>query len=351
MFKKKRYKKIALMALGLSMVFGSLAWGGGEVSTKKIDASFGKIKFTYEGKDLTRDIEAKYGTPAFTSDGRAYAPVRSLSDLLGAKIDYDSKNHRVNISASKASRDWQDLEEKNKEIRKLKRKINFLKGIENESSKKTLEKLEEKLNQSYGKYKNIDLDVKLEEDIEGVFMDLNLDLSSTNKRNSWIKIKYKDKDKLIKDLVSQVRLKFPEYKIRGKIYDPSTKRNLYDFEENPEKKIQIENKDYLDEGYFYDEYYDYSDNSEEVAKQVKKQFKSKGILDAKLINLEYISKTASLKVEFSNKYEDKWEELGKYDKEDILEEILKEIKVDNEHLEEIYGDIYMGLRRVKTYKK
>lgn len=88
-----------------------------------------------DGKDVTKQVEDKYKTPAFVVkeyDERAYVPLRAIADLMGVKVDYDNNTHTAEIIDVKSEKYEKELAEKDNEIKKLKEEIEKLKKKETE---------------------------------------------------------------------------------------------------------------------------------------------------------------------------------------------------------------------------
>lgn len=345
MFNKNKYRKTIITSLVLAMVLGSGAWAAGEIYSKKIEAIYGKIKFSHEGEDISEEIEE-----SFTVDNRAYVPLRSVAEVLGMDVDYNYRTHTVNMKKGQIEGSQEKLERQNKEIRALKRKINKLKGLEDPSVKIILRETEDSLRKKYASFGQVNLDINLVEEVDHINIEIKTDLTLEETREKWINIKHGSKDALIEDAIFKLNEGLPEYSLKGYIYDESSEKNLYEFEQKDEK-LDIYNMDYVDSGFYYDRFFDFSEDKLRVKEKVENIFKEKQIKDADLYRLDYTSKTATFVIEFSNKYKKAWEKLEKEDKNLMIEEIVELLKVDNEHLEKIYGDIYMGVLRVESYEK
>lgn len=350
MFNKKNYKKVLISVLALMMIFGTVALAAEGIFDKKITATYGRIKFTYKGNDVTKLIENQYGTPAFTVDGRAYAPVRAMADLLGVDIDYDNNTHTVKITDSKEESYKLDLDKKNKEIEEKEKEIEELKKEVKKLKDGTVDKgdlksLETSLNKKYGEHEKVEFDVVLKENKDNISIDINTDLRNTRDEQNWIKMKYSDKKYLMEGIVTEVRKAFPNTDITGNIYDASSRKNLYTFRQTKNGSLSITNNDYVGSSsdYRYDRYDGYVDQ------RVRSEFDSRGIYDAKLSRLDYSGRTAYFEIDFSSKYDREWDKSTDTQIESMLDYIVREIQ-DN-YIDDIKGDIYMGNTLVGTYDK
>lgn len=86
MFKDGRYKKVLATTIMLVLALSTVAIAANNVYDKKLTATHGRIKFKVDGKDVTSQIESKYGSPAFVVKeygSRSYVPVRAIAELMG----------------------------------------------------------------------------------------------------------------------------------------------------------------------------------------------------------------------------------------------------------------------------
>ncbi|NLY46416.1 MAG: hypothetical protein GX053_10600 [Tissierella sp.] len=231
MFNNSRLKKILVTALTLVMVLGTVVVAAESIYTKQLTATFGRIRFNVGGKDVTQQIESKYGTPAFvTDDGRSYVPVRAIADLMGLDVDYDNNTHTVKLTDLKSEKYEKDLKAKDAEISKLKKEIADLK--QNVVEETSLETLEKKLNKDFGTYKNVDFNISLKETSSSIDVSVTVDLRTSAQQSNWNKLTNNDKKYYVEDLVGDITTEFKNIKITGSIYNNNTKRDLLTFNKN-----------------------------------------------------------------------------------------------------------------------
>lgn len=255
MYNYSRFKKILVTTLALILVLGTAAVAAESIYTKQIKATFGRIKFNVDGKDVTQQIENKYGTPAFvTEDGRSYVPVRAIADLMGLDIDYDNNTHTAKLTDAKSEKYEKQLKEKDQEIAELKKEIKDLKkNVVEETSLKDLEK---KLNKDFGTYKNVNFDITLKETSSAIDANITVDLKTSSEKSDWNKLNNNDKKYYVEDLVYEIAKEFKDTKITGSIYNNNTKRDLLTFTKNKNSStVSISHKSSSSGGggYYYDD--------------------------------------------------------------------------------------------------
>ena len=340
MLRNKRLKKILITTLALILVLGTVVVAAENISTKQLTATFGRIKFNVDGKDVTNQIESKYGTPAFVVDDRSYVPVRAIAELMGLEIDYDNNTHTAKITDSKSDEYEKELKAKDAEIAKLKKEIEDLKKNVVEVS--DLEDLEKDLNKEFGTYKNVDFDISLKENKNDIDVAITVDLRTSTERSYWNRI-YNSKNDLrdmIEDIVDDISKEFKNTKITGDIYDENDNKTLVTFTKNKSSStVTMSFKgttssgtgDYLD-GFVADVFYD------------------NHIDDAYISDLNVYTNSVDVEISFSDKYSSDWDRLSHSKIEAILDEIADEVEYDYED-RDIYIDIYMDRYLEGTYER
>lgn len=362
MFNKKSYKKVIITILALTMILGTVTLAAEGIYTKQLTATYGKIKFNYEGSDVTSQIEEIYGTPAFISEGRSYAPIRAIADLLGVDIDYDNTTHTAIITDPREDEHRKQLDDKDTEIAKLKAEITKLekevKKVKEEEKKeevvkKDLKSLQTSLNKKYSEYEKVEFDIVLKEEKSNkITIDVTTNLSQTRDEQNWIRMRYSDKKYLMEDLVDQVKKEFKNADITGTIYDSFSRKNLYTFRLNTNGTVSITNSDYIGGNS------DYRPGAGSLDSYVDDQFyREYGITGARLYDSNYGTwYDESFEIYFpdtsSNTTE--WNRIkNNYDIEYVLDRISKEIEYEYnlDYDRYIYIDIKKGGTLVGTYTR
>lgn len=360
MLNKKSLKKVIITILALTMVLGTVAFAADSIYTKKLTATYGKVKINFQGSDVTSQIEQMYGAPAFIAENKTYVPVRSIGDLVGVDIEWDEKTNTAYITDPKIEEHKNQLNEKNKEIAKLELKILELEKVKKEEkkeevSKTDLKSLQASLNKKYSEYEKVEFDIVLKESGKKITIDINTNLGNTRDDQNWIRMRYSDKKYLMEDVVEQVRKEFKDADISGNIYDSFSRRNLHTFKLNSNGNVSISGGNY-DDRYYGDDYY-YGDGY--VDRTVRDEFDSKRIYDAKLIKLDYRGKSADFSIDFPKGYKDIWSGLTDNQKIAMLDSISREIEYEYEYdydynyryLDYIDGRIYSGSDLVGIYTR
>lgn len=349
---KKNYKKVVIPALALTMMVSSVALSAEAIYNKQLTATYGRIKFNYEGKDVTKQIESKYGTPAFTADDRAYAPVRAIADLLGTDIDYDSRTHTVKITDTKVESHKKELDSKNKEIANKDKKIEELekeikKLKDGTVDKADLKSVETSLNKKYGEYEKVEFNIVLKESKDTISIDINTDLKNIRDEQNWIRMRNSDKRSLIEDIVAEVRKAFPSTAITGNIYDSYSRKNLYTFSQSKTGSLSVSDRDYDDR--------DDKGNYGSLDSYVRGEFTDYGIKNASIYRRNPGKSNETFEISFSSTYERDWDDLVYKDYrevESLLDDIADEIEYYYNYdyrYDDIYIEIYMGNDMVGKY--
>jgi hypothetical protein len=315
MFKNGRLRKVLITTILLVLVLSTVALAANNIYEKKLTATHGRIKFKVDGKDVTKEIESKYGSPAFTVkeyNSRSYVPVRAIAELMGMKVEYDDSTHTAEIIDVKSEQYEIELEKKDKEIEELKKEIEKLKkNVVDETDLKTIEK---KLNNGYGTYKDVDFDISLKESNSRIDVNISMDLRNSKQENAWQRINYSDRKAMIEDIVDTIAKEFTNTDIYGSIYDEYYKKDVMSFNKKKSSSLNIS---YSDKGSgSYDEYID---------DVVDDEFYSKGIEDAYISKINSDKKAIYFDIVFSDDYKSEWRELSKREIENIMDRISDEI--------------------------
>lgn len=364
MFSKKNYKKVLVSILVLTMILGTVALAADGIYQKKLTATYGKVKFNYEGSDVTSQIESIYGTPAFVTEGRTYVPVRAIGDLVGVNIEYDDKEHTVKITDPKVTEHKLQLEDKDKEIAKLKAEIEKLEKSTKKEDKKEevtkddLKSLQSSLNKKYSEYENVEFDIVLKENNNKITIDINVNLKNTRDEQNWIRMRSSDKKYLIEDVVDQVEKEFKNVDITGNIYDSFSRKDLYTFRKNKNGSLSVsEGYDKYDKYDKYDRYDKYGRYSASLDLYVEDEFYEEyGISGVKLYESSYGSRYDAFEIYIpdTNTNITKWKSVTASNLDRTLDRITKEIEYEynyNKDYSYITIDVKKGSITEGTYIK
>lgn len=332
MFKNGKYKKTLAITMLLVLALSTVAIAANNIYDKKLTATHGRIKFKVDGKDVTKEIESKYNSPAFTVreyNSRSYVPVRAIAELMGMKVEYDDSTHTAEIIDVKSEKYEKELEKKDEEIAELKKEIEKLKkNVVDETDLKALEK---KLNKEYSTYKNVDFDIKLKESKNRIDVDIVMDLRDGRQENAWSVMGHNNKKAMIEDIADIISREFSNVDIYGSIYDEFYRRNMLTFNMRKNGSVNISYDDRIRDSYDrYDRYY--------IDKLVEDEFYKKGINDATISKVSTGSREIYFEIDFSSKYEAEWKKLDKDDVARILDRIADEIIYDYDYYDDYYYD-------------
>lgn len=239
MFKNSKFKKSLAITL-LILMFSTVVFAANGIYDKKLTATHGRIKFMVDGKDVTKQVEDKYKTPAFVVkeyDERAYVPLRAIADLMGVKVDYDNNTHTAEIIDVKSEKYEKELAEKDNEIKKLKEEIEKLK--KNVVEETDLKAVEKKLNGWYGTYKDVDFDIKLKESKSRIDVDIIMDLRDGRQESYWNRMTHSERKEMIEDIADTIAKEFPNVDIYGSVYDNFYRRDVMSFNKKKGKSTSI----------------------------------------------------------------------------------------------------------------
>lgn len=345
MLRNSRFKKILITTLVLILVLGTAAVAAESIYNRQITATYGRIKFKVDGKDVTNQIESKYGTPAFVVEDRSYVPVRAIAELMGLEIKYDNNTHTAEIIDLKANEYEKELKSKDAEISKLKKEIETLK--KNVVEETSLKKIEDKLNKDFGTHKNVDFDISLKENKNDISVSITVDLRTSAQKNDWNRMNNNDKKYMIEDIVSDITKEFSNIKIAGSIYDNNSKRDLLTFTKNKNSSnISISHKSSTGgSGYYSDDYID---------RAVEDEFYKNNIDDAYVTYISESGTTVQVDINFSSYYSREWDRLSITQIETMLDNIADEINYDYRDKDvdiEIYMDRSYEGRYTRDYNK
>ncbi len=335
MFKDGRNKKVLVTVMVLILTLSTVAIAANNIYDKKLTATHGRIKFEVDGKDVTKDIENKYGTPAFVVKEygeRSYVPVRAIAELMGLEIDYDDETHTAEIIDVKSKKYEEEIEKRDKEIAELKKEIEKLK--ENVIEETDIKAIEKKLNDKYGTYKDVDFDITLRESKNRIDVDIVMDLRDIRQENAWNVMGHNNRKTMVEDIADTIASKFPNADIYGSIYDEFYKRNVLNFTMKKNSSISISYDDRIREP--YDRYY--------IDKLVEDEFYVKGIYDATISRISVDGYEIYFEIDFSSKYKSAWEKLSEGDVARILDRIADEIIYDYDYYydNDVKAYVYMG---------
>lgn len=268
MFKDKKWKKIILSSLIVLMLVSTVALAANEIFDKQLTATHGRIRVSYQGEDVTEEMEEKYGTPAFTVreyDSRAYVPVRSLAELMGVSVSWNSDTHTADfVDVDKLALEKQ-VDIKDAEIKRLEAEIERLEGKveekeEEKEEEKDIDKLQDQLNKDYGYVNNVDFDIRLKESGSKIIADIIIDTRSSTERNDWLRMHTNDKRRLMEDIAKDISDEFDTYNVEGSIYDNYERDTLYEFKMSTSGRVSITDRDYrsddlLDDAEYYLDFY------------------------------------------------------------------------------------------------
>ena len=347
MFKNDRLKKVLVISIILVLALSTIAVAANEVYQKKLTATFGRIRFKVDGKDVTKEIESKYDTPAFTVNSRSYVPVRAIAELMGMEVKWDGETHTAEIIDVKSKAYEEEIKKKDKEIAELKKEIEkFKKNVVEETDLKAVEK---KLNNNYGTYEDVYFDITLKENKNKIDVEIVMDLRDKRQEDYWNRISYSNRKAMIEDITDIISSEFTNADIYGSVYDEYYRRNVLTFSKKKNSSLSISYDDRRLSTY-----------DEEIDDIVYYEFYDEGIRGAYLSSLDVSGRTIYFEIDIPSSYESEWNDLKPEIIKRVLDKISDEIAYyydyyyydryyDDYYYSYIEGDIYMKSDRIGEY--
>ncbi len=312
MFRKGRVRKVLTITILLVLALSTIAIAANEVYQKKLTATFGRIKFKVDGKDVTKEIESKYDTPAFTVNSRSYVPVRAIAELMGMEVKWDGETHTAEIIDVKSKEYEEELKKKDKEIDELKKEVEKLK--KNVVEEKDLKALQKQLNSEFGTYEDVDFDITLKESKNRIDVTLTMDLRNSRQESAWNRIKHNEKKAMIEDIADIISSEFTNVDIYGSIYDEYYRKDVITFNKKKGSSLSI-SYDGRGSGYYYDD--------RDIEDIIYNEFDRKKI-DVQVYDIDIGSYDIYLDIDLDISYSE-WKDIRNYELLDILDRISDKI--------------------------
>ncbi|WP_058486729.1 copper amine oxidase N-terminal domain-containing protein [Defluviitalea phaphyphila] len=345
---KKRF--IALTTTALLSLSTTTAIHAAPV-TKTLKAVFNDIKVSYNGEVKSSDKEP------FIVDGTTYVPIRMVGELVGKVVQWDSANKQILITDSSSSSDdsakvsqlTAQLAQKDIEIIRLKQEKaaleSQLEALEEEYEEyesydedyddidEALEELEDKLNDEYEEYEDIEFDIYLDGDEDDIEITIKTNLDDYY--DEWYDLDEDDIEDFIEDICNDIWDWdiFEDADIEGTIYDKDSKENLVEFESDSDQDLDFDFysivdlsdlEDDLDK--YYDDYFDDITLSVEI--------------DGDIDSIVY-----EVRIDY-DEYEKEWEDLSDSEIKSFMADIYDDIE-DVLPYADIEGYVYTSSNKTK----
>ncbi|WFA08568.1 stalk domain-containing protein [Tissierella sp. Yu-01] len=306
----KRFRRIfaSLLVLVLVLSFASTTYAD---SHKNLRAHYKGIKIFRNDNMMKIDMEP------FIIDGTTYVPLRSLAELLDKEVNWDGKNFKIHIKdkGGKNSELYKIIEEQKETIRKQDARIKELeKLLEKNDPNSELKDLEKRLNRDFGKYKDIEFEIKLEEKNTEIRIKIVVDFKDY--KDELKDIRTEGFNEYLKNIINQVRKEFYYKAIFGNFVDTNKGNEILSFTLNHGNNVGIVFS---------------VDRIEEMELLLHWKYSgSNGIKDIRLEEDDEIEITIYVD-------KNKWNDLKEPKQEEVLESIYKDIRKTFD--EEIEGEI------------
>lgn len=226
------FKKKAILVLSSALLIGALpATTDAAVVKKNVQATYNNVKVKHNGYEVPTTTEP------FIVNGTTYIPIRMMADVFNKNIDWDQATYTVSVTdrddptfstlkSQLASKDATiaDLE---RELRDA--KDDLAKKNDKNSYKDDLDDLEDKIQEKYGDWEDIDWDITLygdEDDIE-----ITIEFSMDDDEDLFEELDEDDLEDFVTKICKMVWNDdtFEDADITGTITDSDDDDDLYDF--------------------------------------------------------------------------------------------------------------------------
>ena len=311
--KRKNLKRIVITSLAAVMVLSSAAFGASKIYKKQITATYGRVKFNYNGTDVTSKIESSYGTPGFIGDdNRAYIPVRAVADVLGVDVNWDYTTHTAFLTASEGNLEFlqQQISRLQAEKAVLEQKIKDLEG--NSSSDKSIGEVERNIRKDYEDYEKVSFDIRLRGNDRRADLEITTDLGNRRNKDNWDDLKERDVERFVERIIDDIQREFKDCDIKGYIRDSDAREDLYTFRKDGDRRLE------------FDKEKDSNSDDKDLVKDLEKRYDSLKKVKDMTFKLEKNSRddyTVTVKVDF-DEYEKEWDRID----DDDLEEYMSDVQ-------------------------
>lgn len=345
--KKKNIKKIIVLSIALIMILGTAAITAGQVTKRNIEATYGRVKFTYNGKDITKEVESKYGTPGFIAEDRSYVPVRAIADILGVDVNWDQNTSTAHLTSSSANTQLlqQQIAYRDAEIARLTAENERLKDGRTSDGSISLRDLESRIIRDYDSYEGIDFDIRLRGDDRKVDLEVQVNLRNSRDRDRWDDLRERDIERFIDDMIRDIQREYRDADVEGYIRDTDERKDLWTFDKRRNGSLNTNNKDSSS-----------SSSTRTIERDVERRYSDalKDIKDMTFIVTENRKDEYEFTVEVDyDKYEREWDRLAYSEIKTFLDNVADYIEGDIRNSEVVRGEIVKERdgRVLDTYRR
>lgn len=191
---------------------------------KVVQGTESDARIIYNGK------EAVFGIKPVLIDGSNYLSVRVISSLFDKNIYWDSNKNEV-IITDKTNPQLEylnsELALKDKSIQELEAKLKKLESKTSNIKRRSVDELQEKINNEYGEYEGVSYRVILSGNEDEIRTIIEIDLSKD--KSSWNRLPTNGRYELVEEVAAVISEEYASAKIKGYYKDISQSRKLVPF--------------------------------------------------------------------------------------------------------------------------
>jgi hypothetical protein len=344
MRKSKLYKSLCL-TLGLGIALSGVASQAASI-TKTLRAVYNNIAITFNGQAKTLSEKP------FTVNGTTYVPLRAVSEIIGAEVNWANNTIAINMPTAPSSAYEQEIAAKNYENALLKQQLEIAKkdlaaltGTEDEGNNLTTATVNDtlsKIQAAYGKASNIEWEFGLK--VSAGSLELTAIYDGQYDEEDFGKMTESQRSQFIKKICQDIAAVHKETEIKGVI-----KEDRNNLERSSFRYTKAGSYEYKETAHF---------SLDSLEKELEKKYtviNSIGFsipinyieLDEKNNELIFTLETELQPSGTTKDFRDNWNNLGSSSKKE-LEDFLKKIKNDIEHQNGSYDKITGVVRDSST---
>ncbi|MFC7685768.1 stalk domain-containing protein [Ureibacillus sp. GCM10028918] len=257
---KKTFTKMG-KGIATTMVAGFMLFAQTNVSEAAVISK--KVETNPQIKILNNSVQVSKDVTPIMVDGTTYLPVRSLSGALNMNVRWEGSSKSIYITDPNESLLRNELQAKINEIYNLE---NFVKNKDNkiaeleknsktkdakitelEAASKTkdakiaelerqlklkstasLDDLEDQLNDDYGGWEDLELDISLNGDADDIEVEIEIDLDD-NDNSDWLEFSDTKIERFINAIADDIWDEFEDAEITGEVIDIAENEELLEF--------------------------------------------------------------------------------------------------------------------------
>ena len=267
--KTNKSRKLALIIAITMLVLAFSTTGFASYLTKTLQVHYRNITVFVNGaqKNLTHE--------PFIVDGTTYVPLRDMSEIMGNTVGFNPTTYRIDITDMGDAGLQYEIYIKDARIKELETKLN-----EKESSSGSdLSTIARDLAKKYDDIDKLDVvDIKLKGDKRDIKVEVVIDTKDEKQYDAWKKLRDRDFEDYLQDIVDGIRKEYKDADITGAIYDKYEKENVVEFSIDKKDNVELGSQDKIKK-------------LSELQTELNKKFDSKGKIDFDIIVKEAKNET------------------------------------------------------------